>query len=366
MSKVPSVADLKARGKVSGLVKGAGVALPKFETKAELDNRWKEQTTQQHTTPPTQQDSAPQADPTNTTTQNNPTLVSVPAGIDPVALARSRGKYPSLQANEHDQVVMIPIDLIDPGRYQNRLIFDQDAIESLAENIRADGLLNAIAVRLKPDGRYELLAGERRLRAHKLIGVAEIKAIIHVADDIKAVRVTVLENLQRADLSDYEKYLGIKELRDTGAAVSVRAIASDTGWPSAQVQRLLSYEKLPAEVQETLRKKPLLFGGTAAQKLAIHVVAGHSALVVEAVEKMDSQELTETRADSWIESRINPSHKVRSERVIATSKGKSFATLVREQSAISIKIGAGVDVQRIEELLYEALQSEVGKSGGQD
>jgi ParB family chromosome partitioning protein len=362
MSKVPSVADLKARGKVSGLVKGAGVALPKFETKAELDNRWKEQTTQQHTTPPTQQDSAPQADTTNTTTQNNPTLVSVPAGIDPVALARSREKYPSLQANEHDQVVMIPVSLIDPGRHQNRRNFNPETIESLAENIRTDGLLNPIAVRRKADGRYELLAGERRLRAHKHIGVAEIKAIIHDVDDIKAARVTVLENLQREDLSDYEKYLGIMELRNSGAAVSVRAISSDTGWSSAQIQRLLSYEKLPAAVLTILDRKPLLFGANAAQKLAIHASAGHAPLVVEAAEKMDSEELTETRADSWIQSRINPSHKARSERVIATSKGKSFATLVRDQSAINIKLGAGIDVQRIEELLYEALQSEVGKS----
>jgi ParB family chromosome partitioning protein len=366
MSKAPSITEMKARGKVSGLVK-SGVSLPKFETREEAESRKKAQTTHTTTPPHTpQNDSAPQADITNTTPQHTPTLVSVPAGIDPEALARSREKYPSLQANENDQVVMIPIDLIDQGRHQNRHNFSQEAIETLAEGIRVDGLMKAIDVRPMPNGRYELLAGERRLRAHKLIGAAEIKSIVHYIDEVKAVRFTILENISREDLSDWERYFGIKKLRDEGESRTVRALATDTGWSVTQVQRLLSYEKLPAVVQQTLKGNPLVLGAAAAQKLALHTEAGHAALVIEAFEKIVNKELTETRADNWIHNRINPSHRTRSERVIATNKGRSFATIVRDQSDINIKIGAGVDMQRIEELLYEALQSEVGKSGGQE
>jgi ParB/RepB/Spo0J family partition protein len=120
----------------------------------------------------------------------------------------------SEQELEGDQrLVPVNIDLIDPSPYQTRVAFDSDELNALAEDIVANGLNQAVTVRSKPDGRYELVAGERRWRAAQVAGLETVDARIRALDDFTAHLIGVSENNQRANLSPWEKALEAQELQ---------------------------------------------------------------------------------------------------------------------------------------------------------
>ena len=102
---------------------------------------------------------------------------------------------------------------MQPGRYQPRQVFTEEAITELAESIKAQGLIQPIAVRpLKGSGMYEIIAGERRYRASKLAGLTEIPVYVHDVDDKAALAMALVENLQREDLNALEEARGIERL----------------------------------------------------------------------------------------------------------------------------------------------------------
>lgn len=110
------------------------------------------------------------------------------------------------------RLMTIPIALIMPGQYQPRREFDAVELDNLAESIRKNGLLQPIAVRRLEDGCYELIAGERRLRAAQSAGMTEIPCVVHTADERRAAVLGLLENMQRQDLTPFEEAEGIRRL----------------------------------------------------------------------------------------------------------------------------------------------------------
>ena len=113
---------------------------------------------------------------------------------------------------EEKKVMEIPIDSIVPNPYQPRRVFSQSALEELSESIKVYGILQPITVRNKGNEEYELVAGERRLRASKLAGRATIPAIINNMSDESSAVLALLENLQREDLNFIEEAMGYENL----------------------------------------------------------------------------------------------------------------------------------------------------------
>ncbi len=115
-------------------------------------------------------------------------------------------------------VVRIPVDKIRPNPFQPRKVFDQGALEDLARSIRSDGLNEPILVRKVHDDHteflFELIAGERRLKAVKILGEPFIEAIIKDYDDLRTKRVGLIENIQRENLNSVEVAYGIRALKD--------------------------------------------------------------------------------------------------------------------------------------------------------
>lgn len=112
-----------------------------------------------------------------------------------------------------DQYRLLPVDLIQRGRYQPRLEIKPEALEELAASIRAQGLVQPVVVRpLGDSGRYELIAGERRWRAVQLIGLHEIPAVIKTISDQAVMSIALIENIQREQLSPLEEALAIQRL----------------------------------------------------------------------------------------------------------------------------------------------------------
>ena len=115
------------------------------------------------------------------------------------------------EINENDTIKKLKITEVEPNKNQPRSHFDEEALEELAESIKKYGLIQPIVV-TKKDGYYEIVAGERRWRACKKAGLAEISAIIRDDDERKNKEIALIENIQREDLNPIEKALGIKLL----------------------------------------------------------------------------------------------------------------------------------------------------------
>lgn len=108
----------------------------------------------------------------------------------------------------------IDIDLIDTNPWQPRTEFEEEALEELAESIKAHGLIQPVTVRAMDNGRYQLIAGERRLRASKLANLKEIPAYIRTANDMEMLAMGLIENIQRKDLNPIEIALSFQRLLD--------------------------------------------------------------------------------------------------------------------------------------------------------
>ena len=112
---------------------------------------------------------------------------------------------------ESDTLKNLKVTEVEPNREQPRKVFDQEALEELAQSIKEYGLIQPIVV-TKKDGYYSIIAGERRWRASKLAGLKEIPAIIREDDEKINSEISLIENMRREDLNPYEKALGIKTL----------------------------------------------------------------------------------------------------------------------------------------------------------
>lgn len=113
---------------------------------------------------------------------------------------------------EKKRVLEIPLDKIKPNPSQPRRIFSEEDLEGLANSIRANGLLQPLTVRKNPAGYYELIAGERRLRACRILGMKTAPCILSTCDDRQSAIFAMLENLQRQDLQLFEEAEGIQRL----------------------------------------------------------------------------------------------------------------------------------------------------------
>ena len=116
--------------------------------------------------------------------------------------------------DKENTISLLKISLVDPKSDQPRKYFDKEALEELADSIRENGLLQPILVREYGDGRYQIIAGERRFRASKLAGLTEIPAIILDRDNKSVAQIALIENIQREDLNPLEEAMAYKSLKD--------------------------------------------------------------------------------------------------------------------------------------------------------
>jgi ParB family chromosome partitioning protein len=157
-----------------------------------------------------------------------------------------------------DAVAQISIALIDENPYQTRYHFGDQALEELANSIRANGVVQPVVVRPGADGRFLLILGERRCRASKLAGKTTIPAIVRRVSDQQAAEMTVVENLQRQDLNCVEQAAAFSKLsRDFG--LTQEQIGQRVGVSRESVSNYMRLLKLPAAVLQHLQEGRLGF-----------------------------------------------------------------------------------------------------------
>jgi len=161
--------------------------------------------------------------------------------------------------DELQELRPIPIDMIDPSEKQPRRTFDEDSLLALAGSIRASGVLQPVLVRPLPNGRYELIAGERRWRASRLAELESIPAIVRRYDDAASLEIALVENMAREDLNPVEEARAcaalVEELGLTREEVGLRVSRSRVA-----VSNLIRLLDLPDEVLELLERRGLTEG----------------------------------------------------------------------------------------------------------
>lgn len=149
-------------------------------------------------------------------------------------------------------VLLIPVDLIEPNPFQPRMTFDQEALDELAESIRTLGLIQPITVRRKTDGGYQIISGERRFRASRLTGMTMIPAYIRDANDQGMLEMAIVENIQREDLDPIEVALSYQRLIEE-CSLTQEQMALRVGKKRASVTNFLRLLKLPAKIQHDIK-----------------------------------------------------------------------------------------------------------------
>ena len=194
----------------------------------------------------------------------------------------------------------IALERIDRNPYQTRTHFDEGLMEELAASIRAVGVIQPVLVRALGGGRYQLVAGERRWLASKKAEKATIPAVVAVMNDAQAMEVTIIENLQRADLNPMEQARAFdrlgREFRMTQEQMSVR-----TGKDRASISNFLRLLKLPEELQGLVETGALTFGHARAL-LALESQEQR----MRAAQKMQALAMSVRQAENFVKGIIDP------------------------------------------------------------
>ncbi len=149
-------------------------------------------------------------------------------------------------------VLRIPVGSIEPNPFQPRLSFDPEALQELSDSIRTLGLIQPITVRSVGNGKYQVISGERRLRACRLAGMEMIPAYVRDTNDQGMLEMAIVENVQRSDLDPIETALGYQRLIDE-CNLTQEQMAMRVGKKRASVANSLRLLKLPPKVQHDLK-----------------------------------------------------------------------------------------------------------------
>lgn len=176
-----------------------------------------------------------------------------------------RGLDALLGGSQHDEshnpseVQQVVIASIVPNKHQPRAEFSDEALADLSASIKAQGVLQPILVRPLEKGKYELVAGERRMRASKLAGLQQIPALVREMSDEQSLAIALIENLQREDLNAIEEAKGYRQLMDE-FGLSQEALAKQVGKSRSSVANTLRLLKLPQQVQQSISSGSLSAG----------------------------------------------------------------------------------------------------------
>jgi ParB family chromosome partitioning protein len=187
----------------------------------------------------------------------------------------------------------IPIDLVQRNPSQPRRHFDESELSDLSNSIRTHGVLQPILVRPLPDGKYEIVAGERRWRAAQRAGLHNIPAVVRELNEVEVLEIAIVENVQRTDLNPIEEAQGFQALIDRFGRTQ-EEIAEAVGKSRPHIANMLRLLKLPDDLQEMVRDGRLSSGHarailTAPDQHALAQRAISEGLNVREVERLAQQ-----------------------------------------------------------------------------
>ncbi|MEO8965875.1 MAG: ParB/RepB/Spo0J family partition protein [Gammaproteobacteria bacterium] len=175
------------------------------------------------------------------------------------SMSHTEGATDHLLENNKEKLCYLPLDLIQPGKYQPRHEINHETLEDLARSIRAQGVIQPIVVRHLLGGRYEIVAGERRWRAARLAELTEIPAIVRDIPDDAAIAIALIENIQREELNPIEEACALLRLLEE-FSMTHGQVADAVGKSRTTVTNLLRLLSLAVEVKKMLEHGDIEMG----------------------------------------------------------------------------------------------------------
>ena len=202
-----------------------------------------------------------------------------------------------------DAVAMIPIGEVEVNPFQPRKEFGQEELQELADSLKTYGLIQPLTVRRLNDNAYQLISGERRLRAAKLAGLEEVPAYIRLANDQEMMEMALVENIQRKDLNPMEVAITYGRLKEE-FNLSHNALAERVGKARSTITNFIGLLDLPPNIQQGLKNNEITMGH--AKPLAGLDVAIQNIVFKEIISKGLSVRATEKLAKSYKEPYSKP------------------------------------------------------------
>ena len=258
-------------------------------------------------------------------------------GLEALLGPKAAEEAPALEARPGDTLRTLPIDALAPGKYQPRRHMDPAKLGELSESIRAQGVIQPIVVRQLPDRTYEIIAGERRWRASKEAGLAEIPVVVREVDDRTVVAMALIENIQREDLNPLEEAQALQRLIDE-FDLTHAAAAEAVGRSRAAVSNLLRLLELPPAIRALVEARRLEMGHARALLTLSPELA--SKLAADAAEHGWSVREVEHRAQQFAAGRVPATAKARG----TSGKARPQADIVALENELSEVLAAKVSI----------------------
>jgi ParB family chromosome partitioning protein len=255
----------------------------------------------------------------------------------------------------------VPIEAIVPNALQPRVHFEPGPLEELSRSIKEHGILQPVAVRPIADGQYELIAGERRLRAAKLAGLRTIPVIIRAATNENSLELALIENIQREDINALECARAYRRLVDD-FGLTQEQVADKVGKSRVAITNTLRLLKLPRRIQEAVSSgkisgahaRALLGFESEAHQLAVFDQIISNNLTVKAVEQKSKEVSTRPRSSARPQKQLTDSDPNSS--ALEEALSTYFGTPVKidrtsVDGTLGIKFYSDDDLERILEIL---------------
>lgn len=276
------------------------------------------------------------------------------------ALTEAQARIKELEKQKAGSRVLA-VDSMVPNPWQPRRRFSPEKMDELANGIRESGLIQPIVVRPHPTepGKYQIVAGERRWRAHKMIGQTEILAHVVEATDAQMAILALIENVNREDLTDFEVSLSVTQIEKEFP--SRKAAAEVIGISKSQMQRLSSFTKLPEMILADLRDRPELLGANAANAI-VTVLNQHPEHNGEALGEMwlllKQGEIEQSKLAPLLSDKLaNKAARVSTSKHLRSfySQGSKAGYLNRDAQNFTLRLRASVLTESQEKELYAFL-----------
>ena len=236
----------------------------------------------------------------------------------------------SIGDSSSDRLTTVAVKDIQPGRYQARVQIDDEALQELADSIKAQGVIQPVIVREHGLSQYELIAGERRWRASQLAGLTEIPVVVKSISDETALAMGLIENLQRENLNPIEEAQGLKRLADE-FGLTHETIAKAVGKSRSAISNTLRLLSLPEPVQDMIYQRRLEMGH--ARALLTLPVVEQLQLAQKAVK------------NGWSVREVERRSQVAQQAVRKDVKKTISADIRRLNDALTEKLGVNVEVR---------------------
>jgi ParB family chromosome partitioning protein len=274
---------------------------------------------------------------------NDPKRRALGKGLESLLPRREAAPAPRIQAAEETPATVvvaapdgkpleIELDRISRNPFQTRTTFDQEKLMELAASIRASGVVQPIVVRAMGDGRYQLITGERRWLASFEASKTTIPAIVREVSDEQAMEMTIVENLQRADLNPMEQARAYKRLSEE-FKMSQGDMATRTGMARTTVTNYLRLIKLPLPVQQRIESGELSFG----HAKILSMIEDPDRLMSAAL-RVIGLSMSVRQTETYVQGILNPESKEKQQKLIPELDPNVKEIQNQIQQAVGLKV----------------------------